>query len=182
MNNPRSQSQPNQVPRRIGISLLVGFAFALKILYKLFFSWWLNPALDYWARKSFANEINQAFPYLFARYQARVVPSPRPAAQSPEMAYICIATKNLVFEFTRWRDENYAVSVSSTIAPRDSYDLIDALRVVDPLERTVSSPSHNNWAFFARLLEPRFRPLEVAFNQENFASRKQELAQLRLAQ
>jgi hypothetical protein len=177
--NQRLQSQPKMVTRRIVITLLVGFGLVIKTLYKLFFAWWLNPALNYWAQKSFANEIKQAFPFLFAQYKAKVVPSPRPGAQSPEMAYICIATVDLVFEFTRWRDENYAVTVSPTFAPKDSYELIDALRVVDLTGQTTDSPHVNGWSLFARLLEPRFPMLEAAFNQENFADTKEKFVQLR---
>jgi hypothetical protein len=157
---------------------LVGFV--LKILYNVFFSWWLNPALDHWVQESFASEIRQAFPFLFTQYRGKVVPSPRPEAQSPEMAYVSIATVNLVFEFSRWRNENYAVRVSPTVAPKDSYDLIDALRVVEPAGQTILSPSVDGWRLFARLLEPRFLLLETAFNQEKFGYAKQKLAQLRL--
>lgn len=175
------QPQPKNVPERIGISLLVGIGFVLKVLYRVFFSWWLNPALDYWAKKSFVTEINHAFPFLFEQYHATIAPPPRPGAQSPDMAYAWIAATNLLFEFTRWHDENYAISVSPTFAPRHSYDLIDALRVAAPEGLAVLSPSGNSWAFFARLLEPRFQLLQVAFNQDNFAGTKQKIAQLRLA-
>lgn len=181
------QSRANTVAGRIVMFLLVVFGpllrlvgFVLKILYKLFFSWWLNPWLDRWARESFANEIRQAFPFLFAQYEGKVVPSPRPEMQSPAVAHVCIAAMNLVFEFSRWHSENYEVRVSPTFAPRDSYDLIDALRVVEPAGQTVLPPSLDSWRFFAKLLEPRLPALETAFNPENFADTKQKLAQLRL--
>jgi len=157
---------------------LVGFV--LKILYKVFCSWWLSPALDHWVQGSFANEIKQAFPFLSAQYEGKVVPGPRPEMQSPQMDYVRIATTNLVFEFSRWHGENYAVRVSPTIEPKESYDLIDALRVVEPVGQTILSPSVDSWRFFARLLEPKFPLLETAFNQENFADTKHKLAQLRL--
>lgn len=173
--NRHLQFRTNHKPRRrIEISLLMSIAFVLKILYKAFFSWWLNPALDHWSQKSFVNEIRRAFPFLFSKYQAKSVPNPRPGVQSP-----CISTTNVVFEFTRWRDENYAISVSPTFAPRDSCDLIDALRVVDPREEALPSPSANSWTVFVRVLEPRCPLLEVAFKQENFPSTKEKLAQLR---
>ena len=100
--------------------------------------------------------------------------------QSRAMASVCIATKNLVFEFSRWHNENYAVRVSPTFAPKDSYDLIDALHVVEPAGPMILPQSLDSWRFFARLLEARLPPLETAFNQENFADTKQKFAQLRL--
>lgn len=165
---------------RIGISLLVGFGLALKVLYRVFFSWWLNPALDVWTQKSFANEIHEAFPFLFEQYHATVVRPPRPA-QSSGIGCIFIAATNLIFEFTRWRDENCAINVSPTFAPKNSYDLIDALRVVDPEGLEILSPSRNGWTGFRRLLEPRFELLRLAFNQENFGNTEQSIAQFRRA-
>jgi hypothetical protein len=172
---------------RIVVFLLVVFrpllrllGSALKIIYKIFFSWWLNPALDRWARESFAKEIRLAFPFLFTEYEGKLVPSPRPEVQSPEMEYICIATTNLVFEFSRWHNENYEIRVSPAFAPKDSYDLIDALNAVETAGKPILAPTIDNWPSFARLLEPRFLPLETAFSSESFAKTKQRLAQLQL--
>jgi len=181
------QSQPKTFAGRILLFLLVALGpllrlvgFVLKILYKVFLSWWLNPAFDRWVQETFASEIRQALPFLFTQYEGKVVPAPRPEAHVSEMTYVCIATTNLVFEFSRWRNEDYAVRVSPTFAPKDSYDLIDALRVVEPAGQTILSPSVDSWRSFARLLEPRFRLLETAFNREEFTNTKQKLAQLRL--
>ncbi len=160
--------------------LLRLLGFVLKILYRLFVSWWLNPALDRGARESFAKEIRLAFPFLFTKYEGKLGPCPRPETQSPEMDYICIATTTLVFEFSRWHNENYEIRVSPVFAPKDSYDLIDALNVVETAGRPILAPTIDNWPSFARLLEPRFLPLETAFSSENFAETKQRLAQLRL--
>jgi hypothetical protein len=61
-------------------------------------------------------------------------------------------------------------------APNDSHDLIDALRVVDPVKGTELPSDVNNWHHFARLLEPRFGQRQSAFNQENFADTKRKFA------
>lgn len=181
------QSQPKTLTGRILLFLLVVLGpllrlvgFFLKILYKVFFSWWLTTAFDRRVQAAFANEIRQAFPFLFDQYEGKVVPAPRPEAHVREMTYVCIATINLVFEFSRWRNENYEVRVSPTFAPKDSYDLIDSLRVVEQAGQTMLAPSVDSWRSFAGLLEPRFRLLEAAFNREEFAKTKQKVAQLRL--
>jgi hypothetical protein len=187
MGDYRLQPRPTTAAGRIVIFLLVAFGpvlrlveLVLKALYRVLFSSWLNPAFDHWSRESFANEIKQDFPFLFAQYEGKIVPSPRPAMQSPGTAYVCIAAMNLLFEFSRWRNENYAIRVSPVFAPKDSYELVDALRVVELGGLTTLSPSVENWPFFARFLEPRFPPLATAFNQENFADTKKKLADLRL--
>jgi hypothetical protein len=50
----------------------------VQAIYGAFFSWWLNPALDRRAEKSFADEIKQAAPFLFDQYEGKVVSEPRP--------------------------------------------------------------------------------------------------------
>jgi len=158
---------------------LVGFV--LRLLYRLLFSWWLNPLFDRWIQKAFADEIRKAMPFLFDRYEGRVVPDPRPEANDPNMGYVCIGTQNLIFKFARWRRENYEVRVSPSFAPTDSYELVDALRVVDSAANAQSFPEADGWQLFSRLLEPRFRFLEVAFSKDNFQKTKLNLAKLRLS-
>ena len=156
-------------------------AIAFEFAYKLLFSWWLNPILDYSAKKSFVEEIKQAAPFLFAEYEGKVVPEPRPEANDSRTGHICIVSRNLFFRFSRgWRMENYAVRVSPSFVPNDSYDLIDALRVVDPAAESALSPGAASWNHFARLLEPRIHLLETAFTQENFGDTKRKIALLQI--
>lgn len=160
------------------ILLLIGFV--LRLVYRLFFSWWLNPALDHWNRKAFADEVRQAMPFLFDQYKARVVPDPRPEANDPHMDYVCIRARNLIFKFGRWRSENYEVRVSPSFAPTDSYEIVDALRVADPAANAQPFPEVASWKLLSRILEPSFHLLETAFHQDNFQDTKFRLAQLRL--
>jgi hypothetical protein len=160
--------------------ILFVLGFVLRLLYRLLFSWWLNPLFDRWVQKAFADEIRQAMPFLFDRYQGRVIPDPRPEANDPQMDYVCVGTQNLIFKFARWRRENYEVRVSPSFAPTDSYELADALRVADSAANAQAFPEVNSWRHFSRLLEPRFRSLEVVFSKDNFQRTKLKLAGLRL--
>jgi hypothetical protein len=156
-------------------------AIALEIAYKLLFSWWSNSLLDYRAKKSFVEDIKQAAPFLFAEYGGKVVPEPRPEANDSRIGCICIVSRNLFFRFSQdWRTENNNVRVSPSFAPNDSYDLMDALRVVDPAAESVLPTGAASWNHFARLLEPRIHLLETAFTQNNFSDTKRKIALLQI--
>ena len=179
--------RPKTVLARILIFLIEVFGpilrlvgFIVQAIYGAFFFWWLNPALDRRAEKSFADEIKQAAPFLFAQYDGKVISEPRPETRGSSDRSVCIASGNLFLRFSQWRTENYNVRVSPTFAPNDSYDLVDALRVVDPARATEVPPDINNWHHFARLLEPRFEKMQGSFNQENFADSKRKFASLRV--
>ena len=69
-----------------------------------------------------------------------MVSDPRPEANDPHMDYVCVGTRNLIFKFARWRRENYEVRVSPSLAPTDSYELVDALRVADSAANAQAVP------------------------------------------
>lgn len=133
--------------------------------------------LDGWSKRSFARDIRAAAPFLFDQYRGKIAEFPRPEAHDPNQSYVCIATSSLIFEFSEWRGENLAVRVSPGFSPRDSCDLLETLRAIDPKETGL--PYLMSWHQFARLLEPRFPALENAFRRENFAATKVKLALLR---
>jgi hypothetical protein len=155
------------------------FGVLLRSLYQLLFSWWLNPIIDGWLHKAFADDLRHAMPFLFDLYDARLVPDLRPAANDPRKEYVCIGTQNLIFQFARWRRENYEVRVSPSFAPSDSYDLVDALRIVDS-KNAQAFPDVDSWQVLSRFLEPRFCALEAAFSRDNFQETKVRLAKIRL--
>ena len=120
-------------------------------------------------------------PFLFDGYGARVTSAPRPEPIDTSTDIVFIATRNLIFEFSCWRRENYAVRGSPNFAPTDSYELVDALRVADPTAKVQSFPTVESWHRISRLLEPRFSLLEAAFHRDNFQDTKVRLAQFRLS-
>jgi hypothetical protein len=91
--------RPKTVLARILIFLIEVFGpilrlvgFIVRAIYGAFFSWWLNPALDRRAEKSFADEIKQAAPFLFDQYEEKAVSEPRPTTrdawqQRPQRLY-----------------------------------------------------------------------------------------------
>jgi hypothetical protein len=153
--------------------LVVGFVF--RAVYRVFFAWWLNPMLKRAEEQSFAEDIKRAAPFLFDQYRGRIVPCPRPDAHDPRSNYICIATRNLVFEFCRWHGEIQNIRVSPLFSPNDSFDLLDTLLAADPGAQSVRVVS---WHQFTRLLEPRIDLLEAALNRENFEATRNKLLHL----
>jgi len=93
------------------------------------------------------------------------------------MSYVCLSARNPIFEFSKWRDENYWIRVSPSFAPRDSYDLLEVLGAVST--EPASIPSYiMSWSQFAKLVEPKLMAIENAFSEENFAATKARLAKL----
>jgi len=158
---------------------LVGFI--LRAIYRVLFSWWLIPALVHRSQKSFADEIKQAAPFLFApQYGGKVISDPRPQTRDSSFRSVCIASGNLFLRFSQWRMESYSVRVSPTLTPNDSYDLLDALCVVDPAAITELPPEIDGWYHFAGLLEPKFEQMQRSFNPENFTDSKRKFDLLRV--
>jgi hypothetical protein len=159
--------------------VLLPIGFVLRLAYQLFFSWWVNPIFDHWIRSGFADDIKQAIPSLFAQHGGKVVPDPKPSANDRGMDYLCVASTFLVFKFSRWHRENYAVQVSPRFSPTDFYDLLDAVRFADPTANTNIPLLDGSWRIWGQLLEPRFHLLEQAFRAEEFSNTKVGLASLR---
>jgi hypothetical protein len=183
----RLRPTPNTTKKQIIFFLIEVFrpvfyvlAFLLPLIWKVFFSWWLGPLLDRHFDRLFVTEIRQAAPFLFDLFGGKVSQLPRPEPKGSQIERVCIATENLIFQFSRWHREDYKVRVSPVFSPNNSYDLVDALRVADPVDRTISPPRVDSWPLFARLLEPRYHHLEIAFNRDNFAETERKLAELRL--
>lgn len=158
--------------------LLLGFLF--RIIWKVVFSWWVNPLLDRWMQKNFANEVKEAMPFLFDQFAGRVIPDPRPEANDPGRSYLTIATSNLVLKFSRWRSEDYEIRISPLFAPTDSHDFIDSLEAAGFTQDSPLTPAAESWYHFGKVLEPRFHVLEQAFKEKNFQATKEELSQVRL--
>lgn len=108
------------------IFLLVGFAS--RLFYRVGFSWWLNPLFDRWIQNGFAEELKQTIPFLFGLYGygCKVVEDPKPEANDESMDYIWMASRSLIFKFSRWRRENYGIQVAPTFAPTEFYEVVDA--------------------------------------------------------
>jgi hypothetical protein len=129
-----------------------------------------------WTERSFAKDIETAAPFLSVEYGAALTKS-HPKARSPRFECKLRLSRNLIFEFSKWRDENYWVRVSPTFAPRDSYDLLDVLGAAST--EPASIPSYiMSWSQFAKRVEPKLMAIENTFSEENFAATKARLANL----
>lgn len=150
--------------------LLIGFV--LRIIYRVLFSWWANPLFDNWVRDNFAKDIREAIPSLFDVHAGKVVPDPKPYVNDENMDYLSVGCPSLVFKFRRWHRENYGVEVAPTFAPTDSYEVFDALLLVDPQVKGDQSKLDVDWRYWGNLIEPRFGLLEKAFDSEHFGETK----------
>src|SRR5277367_405575 len=148
-----------------------------RLVYLVLFSWWFGPLTDRWSRNAFAREIQEKIPFLFGPCGdvSKVVADPKPYTNDKSMGYVCVASTSLMLKFRRWRDENYGVEVAPTFAPTDTYDLVGVLLLLDPAAQIERSRLDWDWRYWGKLLEPRFRLLEQAFDSEHFAGTKSKL-------
>ena len=152
--------------------LFLAIGFVLRIIYRVLFSWWVNPLFDNWVRDNFARDIREAIPSLFEVHGGRVVSDPKPYVNDENMDYLSVGCPSLVFKFRRWRCENYGVEVAPTFAPTDSYEVFDALLFVDPQVNADQAMLDVDWRLWGNLIEPRFGLLEQAFDSEHFSETK----------
>ena len=81
-----------------------------------------------------------------------MVADPRPEANDKSLDYVGVASASLIFKFHRWHRENYAIQVAPTFASAESYELLDALRFVDPHVEIDRPKIDTNWRYWAKLL------------------------------
>jgi len=132
----------------------------------------MNPLYDHWVRDDFAKDIRKAIPSLFDRHGGRVVPDAKPYGNDENMDYVCVACPSLILKFRRWHRENYSIEIAPAFAPTDSYEVIDALLLVDSQADVDQSKLDVDWWRWGNLIEPRFVLLEHAFDAEHFAETK----------
>ncbi len=141
--------------------LILGIGFAFKVVYYVFFAWWLNPWLRHKANRELVDDIQRNLNFLMSEPGAiRVLDAEWPAAE--------ILAGNLLFTVSRWRDET-TVSVAPRHAPAQSYEigpLVAAFERRHFSERDVV----NGLVDAARLLRPRLDALNAAFSEEEFPS------------
>jgi|SRR5580692_7739532 hypothetical protein len=151
----------------------------VRVVCLVLFGWWLGPLFDRWIRTGFAQEIEEKIPFLVGThvsgYGGRIVADPKPSANDTHMDYVCVASATLIFKFRRWHRENYGIEVAPTFAPTDSFELLDALLLLDPGAHIERSNLDVDWRYWGKLLEPRFRLLQQAFDAEHFADTKAAL-------
>ena len=98
--------------------LLVGFV--VKTIYRTMLGWWLDPWLQRKANQSLVEDVRANLPFLFPK--GSVVQPPRIRVLPFDYASVEIGWENLLFSFTRGREETNVV-VAPTHAPNMSYEL-----------------------------------------------------------
>src|ERR1700739_4188354 len=85
------------------IILLVGGLF--KVIYWLFFRWWLEPLTGRKLDRRFAEEIRQSLPFLFTEHGARIVPSESRQERSMDAAWVTVEVENMQLFFLTGRGD-----------------------------------------------------------------------------
>ena len=118
---------------------VIGFVF--KVVYYVFFAWWLTPWLRYKANRELVEDTERSLWFLLLAPGAiKILHAEWPTVQ--------ILSGNLLFTVVRWRDETN-VSVAPRHAPTESYKL----GFLDDA---------------ARLLQTRLEDLNAGFSEERF--------------
>jgi hypothetical protein len=149
--------------------LLVGFV--VKAIYRAMFEWWLNPWLQRKANQSLIEDVHANLPFLFPN--GSVVEHPEIRVLPFDYASVEIGWENLLFSFTRGREETNVV-VAPRHAPNMSYQLgpvIAALEDRRYADRYVINDLHDA----ANLLQPHLQALNAAFSEQDFPTIKQKL-------
>ena len=146
--------------------LILGIGFAFKVVYYIFFAWWLNPWLDRKANRELLDDITRNLYFLVSEPSSiRVLRAEWPSVEIP--------SGNLLFTITRWRGDT-TVSVAPKHDPLQSYELGP---LVAAFERRHFSEHDivNSLADAAGMLRPRLEALNIAFSEEEFPRVKERL-------
>jgi hypothetical protein len=138
---------------------ILSIGFAVKVIYNVVFTWWLDPWLRHKANRELVEDIERNLPFLISEPSAmRVLHSEWPTVE--------LLSGNLLFTISRWRGDT-TVSIAPRYAPVQSYELGPLVAAFEG--RHFSEQDIVNDLFdAARLLRPRLEALNAAFSEEEF--------------
>ena len=149
--------------------LLVGFV--VKTVYRIMFRWWLDPWLQRKANRSLVEDVRANLPFLFPK--GSVVAPSRIRVLPFDYASVEIGWENLLFSFTRGREETNAV-VAPAHAPNMSYELGPVIAALED-KRYSDRYAIKDLRNAADLLQPHLQALNAAFSERDFPTIKQKL-------
>lgn len=138
--------------------LLVGFV--VKTIYQAIFGWWLDPWLQRKANQSLIEDVRANLPFLFPN--GSVVEHPRIRVLPFDYASVEIIWENLLFSFTRGREETNVV-VAPRHAPNMSYELGPVIAALEN-RRYSDRQAISDLRDAAKLLQPHLQALNAAFS------------------
>jgi hypothetical protein len=146
--------------------LFLGLGFVIKLLYTLFFAWWLDPLLKRKANRDLVNDIKMNL--LSVVSEASSITIVR--ADWPEVK---ISYGNLLFTIVRWRDE-VTVSVAPRHSPSENHEigpLIAAIGGRHFTERDIVI----DLVDADRLLRTHLNELNAAFSEQEYPRIRERL-------
>lgn len=151
---------------------LLALAFIFKSIDKLFFEWWLDPWLQRRKNQSLRDDVQANLYFLYS--EGQLVNEKHPKILPFDYAIVRIIFGNIVFCFTRGRDE-LNVSLSPRHAPNDSHLLSVVIAVLDSKDVT-EQRGVSYLSEVAELLRPRLGALNEAFSEQAYPDFQERFA------
>jgi hypothetical protein len=117
-------------------------------------------------RKQLEGDIRKDYPWLFQEYQAFVLPA-KPYKQVLDYANVTVAVGELLFQFTRGRDE-FRVSIAPAREPDDWYQLGEAIDLASDIGVASDGAENHTMSDFERLFRANIEGLKVLFSQREY--------------
>jgi hypothetical protein len=131
------------------------------------------------SENSLVEELRAVMPELFDKHRAVVVRDPAPWMRRQEMGCVCLESGNLIFRFGEWHGEYHQIRVAPKFAPTESFQLLEIVRLVDPLTHINTHLRYVSWREYWEVLAPRFQFLETVLSPIHFQDTKARIAQMR---
>jgi len=152
--------------------LFIGLLFAAKIVYKILFSWWLDPWCQRKTNGSLWNDVQSNFYFLTSIGE---LVKEKPLRILPlDYASINVVFKNLCFCFTRGQGEVH-ISISPSHAPKEFTQLGYVIAALDSRDITALEPM-GCLSEAAQVVRPRLDALDKAFSESEYPEFKKKLS------
>jgi hypothetical protein len=146
--------------------LIRGIGFVFKVVYNVFFEWWLGPWLDHKANRELVDDVMRNLYFLVSEPSSIRV-------QRAEWPTVEVLWGNLLFTIARWRGDTN-VSVAPKHNPVQSYELGPLVAAFE-CRHFSEHDMVNDLADAARLLRPRLEALNTAFSEQEFPQVRKRL-------
>jgi len=143
---------------------LLALAFIFKSIDKLCFAWWINPWLQKGKNQSLRDDVQANLYFLYS--EGQLVNEKHPKILPLDYAIVRIIFGNIIFCFTRGRDE-LNVSLSPRHAPNDTHLLPVVIAVLDS-KGVTEQKGVSYLSEVAELLRPRLDALNQAFSEQAY--------------
>jgi hypothetical protein len=155
--------------------IAVAFGLAFTELYKAFFGWWLDPAVDKENHRALVDDIRENLGFLFDEHGALIIPNTRSYPRSANYAVVTIAVAHMLFRFVRGRDE-FRVDVAPAHAPKDWQEVGQVIGSDAEYRGSPNPPTYHRFQDFSKLLRANFEVLDGLMSPEKYGPPRRDLS------